>query len=132
MSAPFSLGLEVALTEPPGSLRDARRFAVLCNQASVDVEFRYAHELLAARFPDRLAALFGPQHGLWRPGPSVPQLRRLTRTHWRTAPCIRTMSTALSDASRPCARSTPERPTPNAPPARSSACGAQETRIPAA
>jgi uncharacterized protein YbbC (DUF1343 family) len=35
------------------------------NQASVDREFRLAHELLHARFPGRLAALFSPQHGLF-------------------------------------------------------------------
>lgn len=62
---PVRLGLERALDEPPAVLAEARRFGVLVNQASVDRDFRYAHELLAARFPGRIAALFGPQHGLW-------------------------------------------------------------------
>lgn len=35
------------------------------NQASVDRRFRYAHRLLAERFPNQLTALFSPQHGLW-------------------------------------------------------------------
>lgn len=46
-------------------LTRARRIGVLVNQASVDRSFRYAHELLSARFPGKVAALFGPQHGLW-------------------------------------------------------------------
>ena len=41
------------------------RFGLLMNQASVDRDFRLAHELLHARFPGRLAALFSPQHGLF-------------------------------------------------------------------
>lgn len=60
----FALGLEACLHEPPRELRGAR-FGLLVNQASVDRSFRFAHELLAERFPGRLAALFGPQHGLW-------------------------------------------------------------------
>jgi len=63
--SPVRFGLERALEDPPAVLADARCFGVLVNQASVDREFRYAHELLSARFPGRLAALFGPQHGLW-------------------------------------------------------------------
>jgi uncharacterized protein YbbC (DUF1343 family) len=58
-------GLERALVEPPALLTRARRFGVLVNQASVDRGFRYAHELLAERFPGKVGALFGPQHGLW-------------------------------------------------------------------
>jgi uncharacterized protein YbbC (DUF1343 family) len=38
---------------------------VLCNQASVDGAFRFAHERIAERFPGRLRAVFSPQHGLW-------------------------------------------------------------------
>jgi uncharacterized protein YbbC (DUF1343 family) len=59
-----AVGLEVALQSPPAILAGAR-FGLLCNQASVDAGFRHAAELLAARFPGRLAALFSPQHGLW-------------------------------------------------------------------
>jgi uncharacterized protein YbbC (DUF1343 family) len=65
MSRVFALGLELALATPPAPLAAARRIGLLMNQASVDRGFRYAHDLLAARFPGRIAALFGPQHGLW-------------------------------------------------------------------
>ena len=61
----FRCGLEVALAEPPRRLREAMRFGLLMNQASVDGRFRLAHELLHARFPGRLVALFSPQHGLF-------------------------------------------------------------------
>jgi uncharacterized protein YbbC (DUF1343 family) len=61
----FRPGLEVALESPPPILRDARRIGLLFNQASVDREFRLAHELLHSRLPGRLAALFSPQHGLF-------------------------------------------------------------------
>ncbi len=56
------VGLERCLETPPEVLRGAR-FGLLCNQASVDAEFGFAYERLAARFPGQLAALFGPQHG---------------------------------------------------------------------
>lgn len=62
---PFRPGLEVALEAPPPVLARARRFGLLMNQASVDAEFRLAHERLHRRFPGRLAALFSPQHGLF-------------------------------------------------------------------
>ncbi len=64
-ASPVRLGLERVLCDPPALLTQARRIGVLVNQASVDGGFRYAHELLAERFPGRIAALFGPQHGLW-------------------------------------------------------------------
>jgi uncharacterized protein YbbC (DUF1343 family) len=35
------------------------------NQASVDANFQYACDALAAHFPRQLAAIFSPQHGLW-------------------------------------------------------------------
>jgi uncharacterized protein YbbC (DUF1343 family) len=57
-------GLERCLTDPPPLLRGAR-FGLLMNQASVDRRCRYACDLLAARFPGQLRALFSPQHGLW-------------------------------------------------------------------
>jgi uncharacterized protein YbbC (DUF1343 family) len=60
----LALGLEVCLDRPPRILQYAR-IGLVANQASVDGRFRHAHELLAERFPGRLAALFGPQHGLW-------------------------------------------------------------------
>jgi uncharacterized protein YbbC (DUF1343 family) len=57
------IGLEHCLADPPAALRG--RFGLLMNQASVDGRFRYACDLLAERFPGRLAAIFSPQHGLW-------------------------------------------------------------------
>jgi uncharacterized protein YbbC (DUF1343 family) len=35
------------------------------NQASVDAGFRYSWDVLNERFPGRLVALFGPQHGMF-------------------------------------------------------------------
>ncbi len=58
-------GLEVAIAAPPPLLSRGARFGLLMNQASVDGQFRLAHELLHARFPGQLAALFSPQHGLF-------------------------------------------------------------------
>jgi uncharacterized protein YbbC (DUF1343 family) len=57
--------LERCVEEAPAVLRHAARFGLLMNQASVDRRFRYACDLLAARFPGKLAAIFSPQHGLW-------------------------------------------------------------------
>jgi len=62
MTAPITFGLERAVQEPPAILRDAD-FGLLANLASVDATFTSSHEVLAARFPGRLRALFGPQHG---------------------------------------------------------------------
>lgn len=58
-------GLEASIENPPDLLRSARRFGLLANQASVDRNFRHAPEALHTRFPGKLGALFGPQHGLW-------------------------------------------------------------------
>ena len=63
-SAPVQIGLEACLESPPEVLR-GRRFGLLMNQASIDRRFRYAHHLLAERFPGQLKAIFSPQHGLW-------------------------------------------------------------------
>ena len=63
--ASVTTGLENCLESPPKVLRDAARFGLLANQASVNKEFEYASTLLARRFPGRLAALFSPQHGFW-------------------------------------------------------------------
>ncbi len=57
------VGLERCLQSPPDLVRGAR-FGLLCNQASVDHQFQLADELLAARLPGQLGALFGPQHGM--------------------------------------------------------------------
>src|SRR5947209_6390773 len=58
------IGLERCVEEPPAVLRGAN-LGLLMNQASVDRSFRYACELLAAKFPGQLKAIFSPQHGLW-------------------------------------------------------------------
>ncbi len=58
------LGLERCL-ETPLDLLQGKRFGLLLNQASVNENFLYAHTLLQDRFPGQLAALFGPQHGLF-------------------------------------------------------------------
>ncbi|MFO1077864.1 MAG: DUF1343 domain-containing protein [Planctomycetota bacterium] len=81
MSEPLQLGLEVALAEPPALLQRARAFGLLCNQASVDGGFTHAAIALQARFPGRLAALFGPQHGLW----STEQDNMVETAHVRDA-----------------------------------------------
>ena len=60
----FTLGLERCSENPPKIL-ERRRFGLLMNQASVDRDFRYAHDLLGVRCPGQLTALFGPQHGMW-------------------------------------------------------------------
>ncbi len=57
------IGLERCLQSPPDIVRGAR-LGLLCNQASVDHQFQLADELLAARLPGQLRALFGPQHGI--------------------------------------------------------------------
>ena len=59
------LGLERCVDEPPPALARGARFGLLANQASVDARFAYAHDVLAARFPGQLRAVFSPQHGLW-------------------------------------------------------------------
>jgi uncharacterized protein YbbC (DUF1343 family) len=64
MPNPVTIGLERCLEDPPDVLREGR-FGLLMNQASLDRGFRYAHDLLAERFPRQLAAIFSPQHGLW-------------------------------------------------------------------
>lgn len=65
MPTPVRFGLEVVCEQPHETLVRARRFGLLSNQASVDGNFRHAADVLATRFGGKLAALFGPQHGLW-------------------------------------------------------------------
>jgi uncharacterized protein YbbC (DUF1343 family) len=64
MATQFQTGLDRCVADPPSALRGAR-LGLLMNQASVDGSFRYACDLLAAKFPGQLAAIFSPQHGLW-------------------------------------------------------------------
>ena len=65
MTPATTIGLEVACLTPPEPLRSCKRFGLVSNQASVDRHFRHAADVLHTRFPGKLGALFGPQHGLW-------------------------------------------------------------------
>lgn len=58
------LGLEVLLETKAHDIK-GDRWGLLCNPASVDHGFSHARKLLAAAFPDRLKALYSPQHGLF-------------------------------------------------------------------
>ncbi|MCR9243803.1 MAG: DUF1343 domain-containing protein [bacterium] len=59
------IGLEACCEAPPAILQQSRSVGLVCNQASVDRDFVHAADRLHAVLGDRLAALFGPQHGLW-------------------------------------------------------------------
>jgi uncharacterized protein YbbC (DUF1343 family) len=76
------IGLERCLQQPPEILRSGGRFGLLMNQASVDRSFRYACDLVAARFPGQLKAIFSPQHGLW----SEEQANMIESAHSRYEP----------------------------------------------
>jgi uncharacterized protein YbbC (DUF1343 family) len=65
MPTPILFGLDVACQTPSDPLRQARSFGLLCNQASVDRNYRHAALALDQKFPGKLKALFSPQHGLW-------------------------------------------------------------------
>ncbi|HEY6045205.1 MAG TPA: DUF1343 domain-containing protein [Pyrinomonadaceae bacterium] len=60
---PIKLGLERLLDEKAGILRNAR-VGLVCNQATVDHEFRHAADLLHEHAGINLTTLFGPQHGI--------------------------------------------------------------------
>ncbi len=81
MSQAIHLGLEIACQTPPDVLCSARTFGLLSNQASVDRSFRHAAFVLNKRFPGKLKALFGPQHGLW----STAQDNMIETGHGRSA-----------------------------------------------
>jgi uncharacterized protein YbbC (DUF1343 family) len=57
-------GLQKVLDDPL-LLTGCGRLGLLYNQASVDSNYRSAPTLISEAFPDRLKALFGPQHGVW-------------------------------------------------------------------
>ncbi len=57
-------GLENLIAAPPSWLA-GMRIGLLCNPASVDAAFHHARDLMAARFPGQLTALFSPQHGFF-------------------------------------------------------------------
>ncbi len=59
----IKLGLEKLLEEQSHLVRDAK-VGLICNQASVDHDFRHAADLLHKHPDVDLRALFGPQHGI--------------------------------------------------------------------
>jgi len=93
---PVRLGLERCLAEPPDVMRGAR-FGLLMNQASVDAEFRYACDRLAARFPGQLVCLFSPQHGLW----GEQQANMIESAHDRYPPLDLPVHSLYSETRRP-------------------------------
>jgi uncharacterized protein YbbC (DUF1343 family) len=60
---PIKLGIERLLTEKIDLLSGAR-VGLVCNQASVDHNFRHAADLFHENPAVNLTALFGPQHGI--------------------------------------------------------------------
>jgi uncharacterized protein YbbC (DUF1343 family) len=57
-------GLEKFLESPPAWVANAR-MGLLCNSASVDRELNHARILIQHSFPNKLAALYSPQHGFF-------------------------------------------------------------------
>src|SRR3712207_4539792 len=57
------LGIEKLLGDGAELLRGAR-VGLICNQSSIDHEFRHSADLLRAHGEINLTALFGPQHGI--------------------------------------------------------------------
>lgn len=60
---PVKLGVEKGLAEPRKYFKDYR-LGLICNQASVDHNFRHIADLLFENKEIDLRALFGPQHGI--------------------------------------------------------------------
>lgn len=60
---PVKLGIERLLSDKIDLLRGAR-VGLVCNQASVDHNFRHAADLFHEHPEIKLTALFGPQHGI--------------------------------------------------------------------
>ncbi len=60
---PVKLGLEKILSEKPYSLKNLR-VGLICNQASVNHQFRHAADLFQENSEINLLKLFGPQHGI--------------------------------------------------------------------
>lgn len=59
----IKLGLEKVLNEQVGKLKGLR-IGLICNQATVDHNFRHAADLFFENPNINLTALFGPQHGI--------------------------------------------------------------------
>src|SRR6185295_6836054 len=60
---PVKLGLE-RLLEDSESIVKGARVGLICNQASVNHQYRHAADLLHAHPEINLQVLFGPQHGI--------------------------------------------------------------------
>ncbi len=60
---PIKLGLEKVLKEQKVQLKNLR-IGLICNQASVNHQFRHAADLFFEHTDINLVALFGPQHGI--------------------------------------------------------------------
>ena len=57
-------GLENFIDNPPDYLADMN-LGLLCNPASVSSEFIHTSKIIAELFPNKLKALFSPQHGFY-------------------------------------------------------------------
>jgi uncharacterized protein YbbC (DUF1343 family) len=100
MSRPVvQIGLEVLLDERPSLLRGAR-LGLLMNQASVDHQYCYACDVLAAACPGQLVALFSPQHGLW----CEEQDNMIESPHGEYAPLQIPLYSLYSETRRPSAQ----------------------------
>ena len=62
--ATVQTGLECFLKSPPKWAANAR-LGLVCNPASVDRRFNHARWLIEQRFPNKLTALYSPQHGFF-------------------------------------------------------------------
>jgi uncharacterized protein YbbC (DUF1343 family) len=56
-------GLDVVSMRMPAGLR-GKRIGILCHASSITSDFRYITEVFGSYSGCRLAALFGPQHGI--------------------------------------------------------------------
>jgi uncharacterized protein YbbC (DUF1343 family) len=57
-------GLESFLNDPPPWVHRSR-LGLLCNSASVDRQFNHARQRIHQQFPERLKAIYTPQHGFF-------------------------------------------------------------------
>ena len=58
------IGFEYLLEKTPRELKQAR-LGLLCNQATIGLDWQPLWHILARHFPENLRALFSPQHGFW-------------------------------------------------------------------
>ncbi len=103
-------GLERFLESPPAKVTNAR-LGLLCNAASVDHKLNHARKLIQRRFPDKLAALYCPQHGFFAekqdnmiesadmvdPDLNLPVFSLYGKTRTPTAEMLKPIDTLLVD-----------------------------------